>query len=325
MRDLYSEIDMALQFIKDGKVEFGLSMLHNLMEQGSENPEVLFELANVFYDLGHIDTARTLLEKTEPYLDELSTEELIEWRTMRAELWIDEGELDQAMEELLACLSLEPNFTRASILMADIYLMQNLPEVACRYLEGILEENSDEPDVRYILAELYIDLSEPVKAQYHLDFLQGTDYEEKAKVSRAKLLSKSGLFEQSLTLYQEVLSSNPNPEAMLGFSLTSMQLGKFEQAVYYGSRLLELEPDHIGAYQVVSTALQRMGRADKSKQLLEQALRLNDQEEAILLKLIEVCYELGEKNEAERYLDHFINHHEETEETEKWKQRLSLQ
>ncbi|HJV46379.1 MAG TPA: tetratricopeptide repeat protein [Bacillota bacterium] len=323
--NLYDQIDDALLHIRNGEVEEGLSILNTVVAYSENDPQVMFELSNVFYDLGHLDTAKSLLEKMDPFLDELTTSELVEFRTFRAELRIDEGQLDEALEELIECLELESNYTRAAILLADIYLMQNLPEIACRYLEDILQDDPDQPDVRYILAEIYIEENEWEKAEDHLGYLVGTEYEDKAKLSQAKLLSKYGSFEQAHELFLDTLSTNPIAEGYLGCSLTALQLGHLEQAVFYGTKLLELEPDHIGAYQVVSSALEKMGKLEKAKELLEHAFQMNDQEEAINLKLIEICYQLGDKIQASQYLQHFIDCHEETEEATRWKESLTIQ
>jgi len=324
--NLYDQIDQAIEQIQSGKVGEGLAQLQMVMTYAKEDPDLAFQLADIFYELGHADTALSLIRDIEPFFDELSTDTQIEIHTLRAEMMIDMGQLDQAMDELLSCIELEPDHVRSAILLADIYLMQNLPEIACKYLEGIIEQNPDELDVAFILSEIYSDMGLWEKALSLLESLEDSEYKDKVKISKGKILSQTGRFEQAYSLFQQALEDDPEQvDALVGCALTALQLNENEEAMIYCDRLLELEQDHLGAYQMKGDALQKENRLEEAKVIYEQALERNDQEEVILLKLIEVSYLLADMDEAERYVELLLELDDENEVALQWKSRITHQ
>lgn len=321
---IYEQIDQAMDNIRNGKVEQGLSQLQMLMSQASQDPDLLFELADIFYDLGHVDTALSLMQEAEPYFEDMSTDVQIEFRTLRAEMMIDLGKLDEAMDDLLTCVDLEPDHIRSAILLADIYLMQNMPEVACRYLENVLEQNPDEHDVRYILSEVYIENGEFEKARVHLEALRDSEYEDRMMLSQAKLFSRIGQFEKAYSLFQQCASQDPaSVDALFGCAVTALQLGHLKEAISFAEQLHKVDRDHIGAFQVMGEALQKDGKLHEAKIVYQEALELDDQEEAIVLRLIELAYLLGETTEAEGFLDRLEELNDEHELLQEWRNRLT--
>lgn len=321
---IYEQIDQAMDHIQAGRVSEGLSQLQMVMSFAKNDPDLALQLADIFYDLGHVDTALSLIQEIEPFFEEVPTDTQIEIRTLRAEIMIDLGQLDEAMDELLFCIGLEPDHLRSAILLADIYLMQNLPEVACRYLESILEQSPDEYDVAFILSEIYSDMGEFEKAFSLLNELEESEYKDKVKLSKGKLLSHTGRFEEAYSLFQQVLKEDLSSlDALLGCAVTSLQLDLNEDAIGYSEQLLHIDQDLIGAYQVKGEALQKEDRLDEAKFVYEEALAKNDQEEAILLKLIEISYLMGDFDEAERYLQLLFELNDENELGMEWKNRLN--
>ncbi|RXT13926.1 tetratricopeptide repeat protein [Ammoniphilus sp. CFH 90114] len=319
---IYDQIDEAVEKIRSGQVAQGLAILQMLMSEADGQPDFQLLLADVFYDLGHVDTALALLNEAEVYFDELTTDMQIEARTLKAEIMIDLGDLDEAMSELLICVDLEPDYTRASILLADIYLMQNLPEVACRHLENIVEVESDQDDVRYILSDLYIQMGEFEKAQDHLDQLRGTELEQQAKMNQARLWSQMGRFEEAYDLFLQCWREENGTEALFGLTVTALQLERIEEAVGYAKELLKIDSSHIGAYQVLAEAYHKTGQLTEAEQALHSALEHGDQDESILLKLVEVTYDKGELEEAKKYVEQLLNVNDENERALEWNKRL---
>jgi tetratricopeptide (TPR) repeat protein len=267
----YQHIEDAIERIREGKVEEGLSTLTNLLQYGKDNPDLLYELAEVFYDLGHVDTSLSLLHDLEQYHDQLGTDDVLQARALQAEILIDLGELDQAMDLLMSCLDIDTEYSQACILLADIFLMQNLPEVAVRYLEKVLEQDPDQVEVRYILSEVLVDLGEVKQAEEHWHQLAETKYEDKVLISKAMWLSQTGRFEEAFSLYKNCLASESTNDALFGCLVTSSQLGEYDQAVYYGEQLLEADPEYTGGVQALCEALKRNGQIERAEDILRQS------------------------------------------------------
>jgi len=109
---------------------------------------------------------------------------------------------------------------------------------------------------------------------------------------------------------------------LLGCAVTSLQLDQSEVAIELCDQLLALNEDHLGAYQVKGEAYQKEGLLPEAKRVFEQALTRNEHEEAIYLKLIEICYLLTEYSEATYYLDQLVSLDGEQELANEWKNRL---
>ncbi|WP_147393759.1 tetratricopeptide repeat protein [Ammoniphilus oxalaticus] len=320
---IYEQIERAIEQIQTGEVEEGLGQLRGMLAYARQDPEVAFQLADIFYELGHLDTALTLLLELEPFFHDVSTDMQIEIRALRAEMLIDVGQLDQAMGELLQCLELEPDHIGVSVLLADLYLMQNLPEVACRYLERILETHEDEPDVAFILSELYVDLGEWEKALDLFEQLKGTEYEQRVAISKGNLFSQMGRFEEAYTLFQAVRAADPvSEEALLGCAVTALQLDQGQVAIELCDQLLALDEDHLGAYQVKGEALQKEDRLDAARTVFEQALSRNEHEDTIYLKLVELHFLMDDLEQAKNYLKHLFALDEQHEQGKEWQARL---
>lgn len=319
---VYDQIEEAMGKIRTGQVAEGLAILQMLMAEAGEQPDLQLLLADVFYDLGHVDTALSLLKEAEIYFEEMSTDMQIEARTLKAEIMIDMGDLDEAMNELLLCVDLEPDYTQASILLADIYLMQNLPEVACRHLENILEIDQDQDDVRLILSDLYIQMGDFESAQEHLDYLTGTELEHRARLGQARLWSQMGKFEEAYELFLQCWRDGFSVEALFGLSATALQLERVDDAIDYAKEILREDPSHIGAYQILAEAYQSTGQLDEAKEVLNTALQQSEQDESLVLKLIEITYAKGELEEAKRYVEQLLKQNDEHETALEWKERL---
>jgi|GEM_PF-612719 len=318
------QVDQAIEWIRSGKVEKGLTILKQLMKQSAQNPDLLFQLAETFYELGHLDTAKALLDGIEPFFDELATEGQLDIQMLRVEILIDQGELDQAINEIHDCLEREPDFIQAMLLLADIYLMQELPEIACHHLENILEIDPEQDEIRLTLAQLYLDLGDVKRAGYHFDELKDSPIQSGAILGKAKLLSQVGDFEQAYELFKACLECDRSTEVLYGCSLTAYQLERLDEALSFGLEVLHNEPEYMGAYLLLGQIYEKMGNFQSAIDKLEEALSVQDQDETILLKLVELTYENGQVDQAQRYLNQLLELDDEHELALEWVERLRV-
>lgn len=320
----YEQIDNAMELIQKGDVEEGLDQLKKLIPRAGRDPEMIFRLADIFYELGHLDTALALLIELEPFFHEVPTDMQIEIRALRAEMLIDVGQFDHAIEELTRCLEIEPDHARSNVLLADAYLVQNLPEVACRYLERVVKAHDDETDVAFFLSKLYVDLGEWEKALDLFDRLEETEYKLKAAIEKANLYSRLGRFEEAYALFQMARAAEPTSEAALfGCCATALRLHQYEAAIELSDQLLALNEDHLGARQLKGEALWEAGRLEEAKKAFEEALERCEHEETLYLKLIELCYVQSDYDEAERYIHRLLALDDDHELAKMWQKRLN--
>ncbi|HHY21633.1 MAG TPA: hypothetical protein GX525_07075, partial [Bacilli bacterium] len=142
-------IEKIVDDIAAGHVEEGLAQLESL--EKTANDEQKYTLAEAYFELGHIELAHALIDELlEIYVDEG------ELYAFKAELLIDDGKEDEAIEILLEISEQDPAYLRGQLLLVDLYQLQGLDEVAEQRLISAYEQNKSEPLLVYALGEFYL-------------------------------------------------------------------------------------------------------------------------------------------------------------------------
>ncbi|GAE34569.1 tetratricopeptide repeat protein [Halalkalibacter akibai] len=150
-------IEKVMQGIEQGHVEKGLTELASLEKTGDH--QLKYDIAEAYYQLGHIDKAKNLVDELLMlYPDEGSL------YAFAAELLIDLDEEDEAIELLLEIKEHDPAYLQAQLLLADLYQLQSLDEVAEQKLLKAAEKAPNEPIISYGLGEFYLGRGDYIKA-----------------------------------------------------------------------------------------------------------------------------------------------------------------
>lgn len=167
------------------------------------------EIAHTGYQLaqlGFVDYANEIYTLGE---DRFQTED--SWVLLKGELALDNGQVEEAIDELLKIKPESDLYVDALLLQADAYQMYNLPEVALVKLNEARQLAPNQPVILYGIAEL--------------QFQQGE-------------------FQQALPLYERLLGSEETPEELLDvieehFTYAKAATGDFEEAI----ELIEATPE----------------------------------------------------------------------------------
>ncbi|GAF19841.1 TPR repeat protein [Bacillus sp. JCM 19046] len=82
---------------------------------------------------------------------------------LAAEMMIDADEEDEAIEQLLEVREDDDSFLQAQLLLADLYQLQALDEVAEQKLLAAAKKAPEEMIITYALGEFYLDQAHTTK------------------------------------------------------------------------------------------------------------------------------------------------------------------
>src|SRR3990167_3580126 len=260
-------------------------------------------------------------------------------RLTYARLLVEQGRMDDAKGEFTTLLQQFPQDDDLRFSLALVCLEAEAWREAIVYLEELIERDShvdaahynlarayealDEKDsalIEYALvgpsddflpaqarqAQLLFDGKRPAEASRRLSQARTTqpDYAIQLYLIEVEALASHQQHEQAWQLVQRALEQFPDDlnllytRAMLAEKRDDLEL--LEQDLRF---ILEREPDNSMALNALGyTLADRTKRYAEAKELIEQALRLNPQDPAILDSLGWVNYRMGNLDEAERLL-----------------------
>ena len=263
-----------------------------------EDPDdLLLELAYYLEGIGFYPQARQIYEKLAPVFPEVN----LNLATIASE--------DGQIEEAFAYLEeIQPNsdwYVSALVLKADFYQMEGLTDVA---REKLLEARSysDDPLLIFGLAELDSELGndlEAIKGYAQLDnrsIYQQTGISTYQRIGTA--YARLGKFESAIEFLEKALELEY--EDQTAFELASLYFDQeeYQKAVLYFKQLDTISPDFEGYEYGYSQALHKEHQTEQALQIAQQGLGKNPFETRLLLLASQLSYELHQPEQAEAYL-----------------------
>ena len=263
-----------------------------------EDPDdLLLELAYYLEGIGFYPQARQIYEKLAPVFPEVN----LNLATIASE--------DGQIEEAFAYLEeIQPNsdwYVSALVLKADFYQMEGLTDVA---REKLLEARSysDDPLLIFGLAELDSELGndlEAIKGYAQLDnrsIYQQTGISTYQRIGTA--YARLGKFEAAIEFLEKALELEY--EDQTAFELASLYFDQeeYQKAVLYFKQLDTISPDFEGYEYGYSQALHKEHQTEQALQIAQQGLGKNPFETRLLLLASQLSYELHQPEQAEAYL-----------------------
>ncbi|KGA99130.1 hypothetical protein AJ85_21085 [Alkalihalobacillus alcalophilus ATCC 27647 = CGMCC 1.3604] len=296
------EIQQGLTFIEEGKIEDGLKKINQAKE--TANHDQLFTIAEIYYELGHLQEAKKILEELMAlYPDEGNV--LIQL----AEILIDLDEEDEAIEYLLDIKENDPTFLQAQLLLADLYQMQALDEVAEQKLLTAAKKAPDEVIISYGLGDFYLGRGDYQKSIPHLkravhkkEELPGMHIELKL----AEAYSAGGQFEEALQYYKEGLKDYFEPHALFGYGFTAYQVGDMGLAIEQLEALKALDPDFTSLYPYLARAFEAEQRFDEAMDALKAGMTVDDYNDQLYLLAGKLSFKRQNPDEAVQFLQQAI-------------------
>ena len=263
-----------------------------------EDPDdLLLELAYYLEGIGFYPQARQIYEKLAPVFPEVN----LNLATIASE--------DGQIEEAFAYLEeIQPNsdwYVSALVLKADFYQMEGLTDVA---REKLLEARSysDDPLLIFGLAELDSELGNDLEAIKSYAQLDNREIYDQTGISTYQRIgtayARLGKFESAIEFLEKALELDY--EDQTAFELASLYFDQeeYQKAVLYFKQLDTISPDFEGYEYGYSQALHKEHQTEQALLITQQGLEKNPFETRLLLLASQLSYELHQPEQAEAYL-----------------------
>ncbi|UFJ42763.1 tetratricopeptide repeat protein [Brevibacillus humidisoli] len=291
-------IDEGVAKIKEDELELGLTVLRKVQEHGKAIPEVMLYLADVWYQLGHLEQAKEVSRMVMGSVPERS-EIRMETELLLAEIALDEEQFDEAQAMLYSLMEEGFEEARIYLLLGDLYALQGLDEVAVKYVEQARRLEPDNQQLLVALSELYSRLGRNSDA---VAYLQQVDHPDLSSlVTRARTLAQSGDFEAAYDLYRQALERDQSPEILFGCGMMAFHLGRLVEAEGHIEKLLVLDEEYVTAYPLLADIALASGQTEKAITALKQYVSLSGFDTDQIRRLVALLQQAGRYEEAREY------------------------
>ncbi|WP_139489151.1 tetratricopeptide repeat protein [Brevibacillus dissolubilis] len=292
-------IDEAVKKIENDEFELGIQVLQKVEEHGKDLPEVMLYLADVWYQLGHIQEAADILDEILGKGDEVSDELRQECELLLAEIALDEADYDKAQHYLYKLKDEGVDHVQLYLLLADLNSLQDLDEVAIKYLEMASQKEPDNEDIKTALGDMYAKSGDVSKA---LDLLGGVSEEAvSTMLLKARTYAQHGDFEESYKYYMQAAKVDQAPEILYGCGLMAFYLGRLDEALPYMEGVIAMDEEYVTAYPILADIYLSMGKTDKAIESLTTYVDLSGFELDQIRRLTALLTQAGRYEEARQY------------------------
>ncbi|KHF40325.1 tetratricopeptide repeat protein [Halalkalibacter okhensis] len=291
-------LEKAISAIESGSVEQGLEQLEKL-EKNADH-QLKHEIAELYHELGHVEKSKKIIDELLMlYPDEGSL------YAFAAELLIDMDQEDEAIELLLEIKENDPAFLQAQLLLADLYQMQSLDEVAEQKLLLAAKAAPNETIISYGLGEFYLERGDYIKSiPYLKKAVHASDRLPNIHVELllADAYSASGQFEDALKYYETGLKNHLDPNALFGYGFTAYQVGDMILAIEQLEALMALDPDYSSLYPYLAKAYEAEGKLEDAFETLEKGMKVDEFNESLYIHAGKLSFKKQNPVEGEKLL-----------------------
>lgn len=262
-----------------------------------DSDEVLLELGSYLEGIGFYPQASQIYEKLSPKFPEVNIS--------LASIASEDGLIEEAFAYLENISPESDWYVSALVLKADLYQMEGLTDVA---REKLLEARnySDDPLLIFGLAELDSELGNDLEAIKGYALLDNRSICQQTGISTYQRIGISyarlGKFESAIEFLEKAIELEYDDQ--VAFELASIYFDKeeYQKAVLYFKQLDTISPDFEGYEYGYSLALHKEHRTEEALKIAQQGLSKNPFETRLLLHASQLSYELHQPEQAETYL-----------------------
>ena len=303
-------------------------MLHALEEQDlakaehyfaealeNDPSDLLYELATYLEGIGFYPQAKEIYLKI--------VEDFPEIHLNLATIASEDGQIEEAFAYLEEIQADSDWYVSALLLKADLYQLEGLTDVAREKLLEALTYSED-PLLIFGLAELDSELENYQEAIQGYAQLDNRSIYEQTGISTYQRIgfayAQLGKFETAIEFLEKALELEYDD--LTAFELASLYFDQeeYQKAVLYFKQIDTISPDFEGYEYGYSQALHKEHQVQEALRIAKQGLEKNPFETRLLLAASQFSYELHDASGAENYL---LTAKEDAEDTEEILLRLA--
>lgn len=293
-------LEKAIEKIDAGDLNEGLQALEQL-KNSSNDESLLFDIAQIYASYGFLQEALEIVENLLTIYPEEG-----EFILFSAECLIELGEDLEALEQLRSLKRDSEYYLSGLLLLADLYQVQGLEEVAERKLLEANELNPTEPIIWHALAQFYLAQGDYYKANlFYEKILTESDFvpDQTLYLQYAETLSMLGHFEKALPYFEKGLKSETtNLDGLFRYGYTAYKAKNYDKTIKALTELKVLDPQYSTLYPLLANAYIESGNPKQAITTLKKGIEEDEHNEELYFLLSKLLLQTGEKSEAEYYL-----------------------
>lgn len=299
-------IDM-FRAVRENNQENATSLFEQSLKKSRNNSgvEELSEFAEALHQAGFLDEAK----KAYFLLTEM-TPDLEEWSLFLAEIYIDQNELESALDTLLEFDETSDLYPHALLMLADAYQTMGLFEVSEHKILEAMKFLPDEPVLQYALGKLYQASGEYKKAIVILkDLIDANTQElwsENLYILLADCHNAIGNFEEAVEYLEVVSDEEHTSDSLFQLGFSYLQLKEFSRASQILEDLLEKDPHYMSAYLYLSNAYQEENMLNKAISAIIKGIEVNPYQAEYYLEAAKLFLKSNDGAKAIEYLNKAI-------------------
>ncbi|MHC3670716.1 tetratricopeptide repeat protein [Streptococcus suis] len=262
-----------------------------------DDSETLLSLAAYLEGIGFFPQARQIYEQVK--------EEFPEVLINLAQISFEDGLVEESFAYLEEISEDSPVYVEALLVKADLYQAEGLSDVA---REKLLEAShlSDEPIILFGLAELDMELelfNEAISYYAQLDNreiyeLTGVSTYQRIGIAYASL----GKFEAAIEFLEKAVELEYDDQTVFELAALLFEREEYQKANLYFKQLDTINPDFEGYEYAYAQSLHVEHKIDEALAMTQKGLAKNDFDANLLLQASQYAYELHDEESAEDYL-----------------------
>ena len=302
-----------LMALEEQDLEKADQYFYKALEQDSS--EVLYELATYLEGIGFYPQAKEIYLKI--------VEDFPEVHLNLAAIASEDGQIEEAFAYLEEIQADSEWYVSALALKADLYQMEGLTDVAREKLLEALNY-SDDPLLIFGLSELDSELENYQEAIQGYAQLDNRLIYEQTGISTYQRIgfayAQLGKFEVAIEFLEKALELEYDDHTAYELASLYFDQEEYQKAVLYFKQIDTISPDFEGYEYGYSQALHKEHQLEEALRIAKQGLEKNPFETRLLLAASQFSYELHDASSAENYL---LIAKEDAEDTEEILLRLA--
>ena len=222
-----------------------------------------------------------------------------------AEIAIEEGHSETALDYLLAVPETDDNYVTALMLQADLYEAEGMLDVAELKLSAAAKL-TDEPLVKLGLAEILFAAGKFSAAIQNYAVLDATEILEETRISIYERIGTCyaylGKYEHAISFFEKALAIEVTGQVLWEIANLYYSLGEFDKANIYFNQLAMFEPDFEDYQYLYAKSLMAEELLPEAAEIIKDGLSRNQYQPKLLHLASENSYRLHQFAAAETYL-----------------------
>ena len=262
-----------------------------------DDDEMLLDLGAYLESIGFLPQAKQIYLKLRERFPEVNVN--------LAQIAAEDDDLTEAFLYLDAIDETSPDYVSALLVMADLYDMEGLTDVAREKLL-LATDISPDPLVLFGLAELDLDLGHFKEAIDYYAQLDNREILELTGVSTYQRIGHAyaalGKFEAAVEFLEKAVEIEYDDQTVFELAVILYDMEEYQKANLYFKQLETMNPDFDGYEYVYALSLQKENQGSEALRVVQQGLSKNSFDSNLLLLASQLSYEQYDSRSAESYL-----------------------